>query len=100
MFAAADAEDFEDEEDTGVLSSEEVKALKTEKKDLDRQWKLLLGELKDICGGFFVEIRTAGKLPKGKKKGYFTQGMTQKEALFANGQRILGLAEEVASNPS
>ena len=43
LFAAADAEDFEDEEDTGVLPSEEVKSLKAEKKDLDRQWKLLLG---------------------------------------------------------
>ena len=42
-----------------------------------------------------MEIKAAGKLPQGNKKGYFTQGMTRKEALFANGRRILDLAEKL-----
>ena len=95
LFAAADEEDYEDTEDIGVLPSDEVKYIKEEKKELDRQWKTLLKELKSLCGDLFVEIKGTGLLPKGAKKGFFTEGMTQKAPQFANGQRILDLAAEV-----
>jgi type I restriction enzyme M protein len=40
LFAAADEEDFEDSDETGVLPSEEVKKLKAELKDLNTRAKL------------------------------------------------------------
>lgn len=40
LFAAADEEDYEDSEDTGVLPSDEVKALKAELKEANAQTKL------------------------------------------------------------
>ena len=40
LFAAADEEDYEDSDDTGVLPAEEVKALKTELKESRAQAKL------------------------------------------------------------
>ena len=40
LFAAADEEDYEDSDDTGVLPGDEVKRLKTELKELNAQAKL------------------------------------------------------------
>lgn len=40
LFAAADEEDFEDSDETGVLPSDEVKALKAELKDINTRAKL------------------------------------------------------------
>lgn len=95
LLAAADEEDYEDTDDTGVLPSAEVKSHKTEKKELDRRWKTLLKELKALCADLFVEIKASGRLPNGSKKGFYTEGMTQKEARFTNGRRILDLAAEL-----
>lgn len=96
LFAAADEEDFEDAEDTGVLPADEVKSKKEALKELTAQWKAHLKDVKDLAANIFIEIKAAGRLPKGAKKGYYcTEGLTQTEAQFENGQRILDLAEEV-----
>lgn len=47
LFAAADEEDYEDSDDTGVLPGEEVKALKTELKEVNAQAKLAKREKQD-----------------------------------------------------
>ncbi len=96
LFSAADEEDFEDAEDTGVLPGDEVKSKKDELKTLNAQWKTRLKELKALAGNIFAEIKAAGLLPKSAKKGYYcTDGLTQKEVQFTNGGRILDLAGEV-----
>lgn len=96
LFAAASEEDFEDTDETGVLPADEVKALKDELKESTAEWKAQLKTLKGAVADLFVEIRAAGKLPKGTDKGHYcTDGLTAKEAQFSNGQRILILAASV-----
>jgi len=96
LFAAADEEDFEDTEDTGVLPGSEVKAKKDELKTLNGEWKSNLKELKALAANIFTEIKAAELFPKGAKKSYYcTEGLTQKEPQFKNGERILELAAQV-----
>lgn len=95
LFAAADEEDFEDSDDTGVLPADEVKNKKEELKALNAEWKAQLKAIKDLAGNLFAELKIAGKLPKGTKKGYYcTEGLTQKDAEFGNGLRIVELARQ------
>ena len=47
LFAAADEEDYEDSDDTGVLPGDEVKALKAELKEANAQAKLAKREKRD-----------------------------------------------------
>ena len=97
LFAAADEENFEDTDETGVLPGEEVKARKAELKALNARWKSELKSLKAAATDLFAEIKTAGLLPRNVKKAYYcSEGLSQKDARFANGQRILDLAEQVA----
>lgn len=96
LFAAAGEEDFEDTDDTGVLPAEEVKNKKDELKTANAEWKAQLKTLKGLADTIFTEIKVAGLLPTGTKKGtYCTEGLTQKEPEFDNGQRILELAKQV-----
>ncbi|MCJ7600489.1 MAG: N-6 DNA methylase [Desulfobulbaceae bacterium] len=96
LFAAADDEDFEDPEDTGVMASDEVKGKKDELKALNGEWKAHLKELKALAANIFTEIKVAGLLPTDAKKGYYcTEGFAQNEPQFANGGRILALAGQV-----
>ena len=96
LFAAASKEEFEDVDDTGVLPSDEVKNKKDELKTCTADWKSLLKLIKDLAGNIFTELNAAYRLPKGAKKGYYcTEGLTQKEPQFTNGQHILELANQV-----
>ncbi len=96
LFSVANEDEFEDTDDTGVLPGNEVKNKKEDLKTLNIEWKAHLKELKALAGNIFSEIKVKGLLPKGKSKGYYcTEGLTQKEPQFANGQRILELAKEV-----
>jgi type I restriction enzyme M protein len=92
LFAAADEEDYEDEDDIGVLPGDQVKALKEELKELKATWKTALKELKDLATDLFTEMKVAGVLPNGAKKSDVTRGMTAKDADFSAGQLILDLA--------
>lgn len=96
LFAAANEEDFEDTEDSGVLPADEVKAKKQEVKTTTAEWKARLKTIKDLAITIYSEISVANLLPKGTKKGYYcTEGLTPKDPQFDNGQRILDLADEV-----
>ena len=97
LFAAADEEDFEDTDDCGVLPSEEVKNKKDELKASNAEWKAQLKQLKAIATDLFTEIKAADLLPKGAKKGFYcSEGLTQKDPQFSNGQRIIDLANEAS----
>ena len=92
LFAAADEEDYEDEDDVGVLPGDQVKALKDELKELNATWKTALKELKALATDLFTEMKVAGVLPSGVKKSEVTRGMSAKDADFSAGQVILDLA--------
>jgi len=95
LFAAADDEDFDDADDTGVLPGNEVKNKRKELKDKTAEWKAQLKELKALAGNLFAEMKAANVLPAGSKKGaYCTEGFAQGDPVFANGQRILELAAQ------
>ncbi|MEM8610804.1 MAG: N-6 DNA methylase [Cyanobacteria bacterium P01_H01_bin.105] len=96
LFAASDEEEFEDTDDTGILPSEEVKSKKDELKTQTAEWKAQLKQLKNLASNLFVELKGAGLLPKGTKKSFYcTEGFTQRDAKFTNGNRILELAVKV-----
>ncbi len=97
LFAAASEEDFEDTEDTGVLPADQVKTLKADLKVANAAWKAELKTLKDTAKDLFTELKVARLItttgPNNEPKShYLTEGLGQKEAVFANGQRILDLA--------
>ncbi len=95
LFAAASEEDFEDTENSGVMASDEVKNKKDDLKKANAEWKAQLKILKTLAGNLFIEIQAAGLLAKGEKKSrYCTEGFTQKDPVFANGQRIIDLAAQ------
>jgi type I restriction enzyme M protein len=96
LFSAADEEDFEDTEATGVLPSWEVKNLKNDLKMLNTEWKTHLKTVKNLVDRIFTEIKVAELMPKeAVKKYYCTEGLAQNEAVFVNGNRILSLAKKL-----
>jgi type I restriction enzyme M protein len=95
LFTAADEEDFEDSEETGVLPGDEVKSRKEELKEKTVAWKNLLKQTKSLATDLFTELKAADKLPQGAKKGYYcSEGLAAKEARFENAQRIIELAQQ------
>ena len=95
LFAAADEEDFEDEDDIGVLPSEQVKALKSELKEQNADYKQSFKELKTLVDDLFAEINAAGVLPERHKKADFTVKGSQAAPDFDSAQAILQLAEQL-----
>lgn len=96
LFAAADEEDFEDSDETGVLPGDEVKSKKDELKAFNADWKAQLKTIKQLAANLYTELQAADLLPKGSKKGYYcTEGLTAKDANFENGLRIADLAEQM-----
>lgn len=95
LFAAADEEDYEDDEDTGVLPSDQVKALKEELKVLSAEYKGAFKTLKSLVSDLFSEIKVAKQLPKGKKKGDVKVTGTQTAPEFKSADRILELCAEI-----
>ena len=100
LFAAADEEDFEDSDDSGVLPGDEVKNKKDELKAATADWKAQLKRIKALAGDLFTELKVADRLPQGAKKAYYcSEGLTAKDPQFTNGQRIVDLAQQ-AGHPS
>jgi type I restriction enzyme M protein len=94
LFAAANEEEFEDSDDTGVLPSDEVKSKKDDLKAANVEWKAQLKLLKSLANDLFTELQGLPELPKDiqKKSYYCTEGFSQKDPQFSNGQRIVTLA--------
>lgn len=90
LFAAADAEDTEEDEDeSGVLPSEQVKAYKEEKRKHDSVWKDRLKTTKHLVNDLYTVLKRDGRIPNGTNKGWFMEGLVLKEADFAVTDRIL-----------
>lgn len=66
LFAAADEEEYEDSDDTGVLPAEEVKALKAELKEAKAQTKLAKKENRDAKGFLVRAGEIEGRLARHK----------------------------------
>lgn len=97
LFAAAGEEEFEDEEETGVLPADEVKGKKGELKETTAAWRAQLKLVKDLAGNLYTEIRGLEGLPPGmEKRGFYcSEGLTAKSPQFENGGRIVALAAEM-----
>ncbi len=90
LFAAADeAEDFDEDDETGVLPAEIVKDIKEKEKEDKAQAKELLTTAKTVVSDLSKRLT----LPKGTKKGDLTKGLTQKEWNFPVLQITLELTE-------
>jgi type I restriction enzyme M protein len=66
LFAAADEQDYEDSDETGVLAGEEVKALKAELKEAKAQAKLAKHEKRDVSSFEAVANNTEARLARHK----------------------------------
>ena len=94
LFAAADGEDYEDEEGIGVLPVEQVKALKEDLKDLKVAYIQHFKGLKTAVNDLFTELKLAKLILKGRKKGDFTVKGTQSAPDFASAEVILSMVAD------
>ncbi len=92
IFVAADEDDYEDGDDTGVLPSEQVKTLREEIKELRAQTKASFEDLKAVVVDLIAELKVAGKLDPGTKKSTLTVKGTYKAPDFASGATVVDLA--------
>jgi len=93
LFTAASEEDFEDEEDTGVLPAEDVKTLKDELKTFTATYKQAFKELKSLVADLFTELNAADQIPAGKKKKDYAVKGTAGAPDFSSAQAILDLVD-------
>ena len=89
LLAAADQEDFEDEDATGVLPSAQVKANKERQKEIAAQLKALFKEAKSSAATLFSELKTDGTLPAGVKKADMTIRGKQIDPDFESVKQVL-----------
>lgn len=94
LFTAADEEDYEDEDDTGVLPGDQVKSLKDEAKQLKASLKEHFNTLKSAVADLFTELNAADAISKGTKKGDLSVKGKQTEPDFDSANRILELAQQ------
>ncbi|ABQ28187.1 type I restriction-modification system subunit M [Geotalea uraniireducens] len=81
LFAAADEEDYEDSDDTGVLPAEDVKALKSELKEANAQAKLAKRENRDATA--FTARAQAAEARLARHKALEDEGKQLKAELRA-----------------
>lgn len=98
LFAATDEEDFEDEEDSGVIASSEVKRLKDEAKTLASQLKEMAKLAKTAAGDLVTDLTATGRLPRGIAKGDMKLGGTLTDPDFAGAARIASMALQAGAD--
>ena len=104
LFTAADEEDFEDEDGTGVLGSENVSALREDEKAAKEALKRLVKKAKDQVNLIKIDLDVRDAWPKGVKKGDVKIGGTQSAPDFQSARRTLqivvaGNVESLFANP-
>jgi type I restriction enzyme M protein len=104
LFAAADEEDFEYEDDTGVIAGGEVKRLKEEARTLATELKEMTKTAKAAASDLLADLTAKGRLPFGVAKGDMKLGGTLTEPDFAGAGTIFAIAakagaEEVFAAP-
>jgi type I restriction enzyme M protein len=90
LFAAADDEDFEDDEDSGVIAGSEVKRLKEEAKALGAQLKEMTKAAKAAAVDLAVAL--SGRLHASVTRGGLKLGGTLTDPDFDGAKRITGIA--------
>jgi hypothetical protein len=93
LFAAADEDGYEDEDETGVLGSEAVASLKAEEKALKAEFKTLVKEAKEAAKTIKAAIERRDDWPEGWSKGDFGIGGTQTAPDLDGARRTLSIAE-------
>jgi type I restriction enzyme M protein len=74
LLAAADEEDYEDADDTGVLPGEEVTALKAELKNLRAEFKTAFSGFKEALKAIHWTLKQNGWIPEGLTGADFQAG--------------------------
>lgn len=92
LFAAADEEDYEDADDTGVLPADEVKTLKTQLKELRAQAKLAKKEGWGVSG---AENLSGSKISNSKSEIH--SAIAELEARLTRHQALLDEERELAA---
>jgi type I restriction enzyme M protein len=100
LFAAADEEGYEDEDETGVLGGETVASLRAEDKALKAQFKTLVKEAKEVTRTIKTAIERRDAWPDGWGKADFGIGGTQTAPDLDGARRTLSIAEEALIEPS
>ena len=94
LFAAANEEEFEDSDDTGVLPSDEVKSKKDDLKAANAEWKAQLKLLKSLANDLFTELQRLPELPQDMQKKSYYLDFGQNKREFANINRELSLIKK------
>lgn len=99
LFNAADGEDFEDEDDTGVLGSELVSSLKEGEKNAKVQLKQLVKDAKEAQKSIKADIDQRDAWPAHWAKGDFGIGGTQTKPDLEGAGRTVGIARDAEVDP-
>jgi type I restriction enzyme M protein len=98
LFAAADDEDFEDDEDVGVIAGSEVKRLKEEAKMLAAQIKAMAKTAKAAAGDLLADIYAKSGLPSGVTKGEMKLGGSLTDPDLSGARRIAEIAAKAGAD--
>jgi len=99
LFAAADEEDAEPDEESGVLPSETVKTLKADRQEAAQAVKDAVTDLKGIIDELYVEAKARGRVPKGQSKGFFKDGLAVRSVDLSGIWRIEALFADASDKP-
>ena len=99
LFSAADEEGYEDEDDTGVLPSAQLSALKVEQAALNGQMKQLVKDAKAVLTTIRADILARDAWPSCWTKGDFGIGGTQTRPDLAGAGRTASIARDAEVDP-
>ena len=93
LFAAADNEDAEEDEESGVLPSDQVKAYKDERREINNQSWEHCQSMKGRISDLFKLFKKDKSIEKGDKASNYTAGLKKAEQDFSIASKILGLSQ-------
>lgn len=99
LFSAADDEDFEDEDETGVLGSAEVSALKDVEKAARAELKDLVKAAKEAAKAIKLELDARDAWPAGVMKGDIKVGGTQTNPDMQSAELTARIARDARVDP-
>lgn len=99
LFAAADEEGYEDEDETGVLPSALISSLKSEQSGLNGQMKQLVKDAKAVLATIKADILARNAWPSCWTKGDFGIGGTQTKPDLAGAGRTASIARDAEVDP-
>lgn len=100
LFAAADEEDAEPDEESGVLPSELVKSLKTERQEAGQELRDCVTDLKGVIDELYVDAKARGRIPRGQARGYFKEGLAVRSVDLSSVERIVSIFSGVRDKPA